>query len=124
MTNRDNIIKANKDGLANKDSLKSYYTPILQSAFELGQMGIDLSDSADFTGYRYGLSPEHGLSYNYMDAKKEHGLSLAQKKDGTIIASAIWFCNRDKMEYTGLLLPMAGSDGEALILPYNFELLD
>ena len=126
MTNRQNILSANRDGLQdhNTDSWQSYYTPILRVAYNLGRKGIDLSNCVDFTGHRYGYAPESGISYNYANQSAECGLSLAVKTDGTEVGSVIWFTDRKKHNYTGLLLPILGSDDEAMILPYGFTVND
>lgn len=46
-TNRDIYLKVNKEGLdefnSNKFNYWSYYTPLLQIAYDLGWQGVDLS---------------------------------------------------------------------------------
>lgn len=121
---RDLILKANKAGLKNPASLRSYYTPVLQVAFELGQQGVDLSGQPTVSGWRYGNIPDSGLSYNYRDRKSERGLSLAQLDGEPEVGSSMWFTDRKKIRVTGLLLPYRGSDGEALVLPYGVDCND
>jgi hypothetical protein len=122
MVTKEQILKANKYGLGGGSG--DYYTPILDAAKNLGLDGFDLSNCETVTGYRYGSAPESMLSYNYTDNRMEHGLSLAAINGGKEIGSSVWFCDRDKKEYTGLLLPVKGSDGEPLILCYGAEYLD
>ena len=118
------ILKANQNGLNNPDGFDSYYTPILQIAYNLGQKGINLESQPDVIGERYGNIPEFGLSYNYSADKSENGLSLANLIDEKEVGSTIWFSDRKKVRVSGLLLPYKGSDGENLILTYDVENLD
>jgi len=121
---RKDILKANRDGMDRLGTYWSYYTPVLQVAFDLGQRGVDLSLQPDVTGYRYGKMPESGLSYNYSGQKSERGLSLAAIDGQKETGSCVWFADRDTVKVSGLLLPYKGSDGEPLILPFCVENLD
>ncbi len=127
-TNKEKILQANQLGLHNPDWSLSFYTPIYQMAYNLGCKGIDLSLQPDVRGYRYGVAPESGLSRNYRDGISECGLSLAvittpgYKTEE--IGSAMFFSNRKKHYFKGMLLPCKGSDGEPLILMYGAEDFD
>jgi len=115
------ILKANKAGLAG--NFLMYRTPVLQAAFDIGAAGVDLSNAPVVTGYRYGSAPEGFVSYNYLDNKPELGLSLAAMDGQKEIGSAMWFADREKFEYTGILCGK-GSDGEPLILCLQAECWD
>lgn len=118
------VIAANKIGLDNRDSFFSYYTPVLQKAYNLGQLGIDLSKCPVVFGIRYGKAPDSGISYNYLDGKSERGLSLIQERGKPIIPSEIWFSARKTAyEYHGIKVGI-GSDGETLILPLHVDNLE
>ena len=116
---KEEIMKANKAGM-NEIEYVSYHTPVLQIAFDLGQDGIDLSEQPVATGYRYGIAPESFISYNSREQISERGLSLAAINGKKEIGSSVWF-NGKKHEYTGILLPYKGSDGENLILAFDAE---
>ena len=115
---KNSILKANKLGLSGKYDYAMYHTPVLQSAFNLGVDGVDLSDAPVVTGYRYGAAPDGYISYNYSDQKTEIGLSLAALNGQKEIGSAMWFADRPVFEYTGLLCGK-GSDGEPMILCFD-----
>jgi len=121
---KDEILKANAAGIRHRESgtYWNYYSPVLQAAYDHGQKGINLSAQPDFAGKRYGKAPEGGVSRNYTDERSEGGLSLAVKPDGNPVGSSVWFTERKKHDYQGLLLPFTGSDGEALILPYSEDI--
>lgn len=127
-TNREMILKANKYGQRldpNDCSGSSWYSPILQVASDLGALkGIDLTDCPVVTGYRYGTAPASGISYNYADQRSERGLSMAAINGQNEVGSCVWFADRDRVEYTGILLPYTGSDGEPLILAFGFDQFD
>lgn len=36
----------------------------------------------------------------------------------------MWFADREKIEFSGILLPVTGSDGEPLVLPLEIEQYD
>jgi hypothetical protein len=125
LTNRNNILEANKEGFQEPDHFGGgYLTPVLSLAYQLGQQGIDLEPCPDEIGIRYGDLPESGLSWNWKDDKSERGLSLARLKGGVNVPSYIWFSERSEVEVPGLLLPYKGSDGEYLLLPYSLPVLD
>lgn len=119
----ESIKEANALGYNNRDLFLSYYTPVLQQAFALGQIGINLSDAPVVSGIRYGKAPESGISHNYADDKSERGLSLAQEAGYKEIGSTIWFCDRKAYEYRGVKVG-TGSDGETIILPLHVENMD
>ncbi len=81
VTSRESILHHNKLGLLHPDSFWFFYTPIHQLAYELGTKQIDLSKQNDVTGFRYGKSPESGISHNYRDDVSEKGLSLSHLKN-------------------------------------------
>lgn len=120
----DDIRQVNQTGIANPEAFWSYYTPVLQVAFELGQRGIDLAAAPVVSGMRYGIMPAGGISYNYRDERSERGLSLACIDGDKEVGSCIWFADRIEHNYTGVLLPYTGSDGEALILIIGIDNLD
>jgi len=123
---RDIYLKVNKMGMEHKKTQNyvSFYTPALDVAYELGHKGIDLSKQPDVIGYRYGKHPPTGISQNYRDKMSEKGLSLSNLEGEDEVGSSIFFKDRKKYKYNGLLLPYKGSDGENLILPYDLELWD
>ncbi len=119
----EDILKANRYGLKNRDAFLIYRTPVLACAQHWGQEGIDLSRAQVVQGWRYGNN-ETGVSQNYADVTSEYGLSLAALEGGDEIGSSIWFCDRPKIHFRGILLPSRGSDGEPLILPVGGENYD
>ena len=123
-TNQEAILKANKYGIRHAGEFASWYTAILQIASELGERGIDLASCPIVTGYRYGSAPERGISTNYAAGSSERGLSLAAVDGGKETGSCMWFADRARHEYTGILLPYKGSDGEPLILAFGFDNYD
>jgi hypothetical protein len=123
MTNRENILQANAYGLRTGVNGGSYYTPIFEMARLLGMNGLDLSAAPVVSGYRYGDAPELGISRNYREDIAEHGLSLAAIDGGKEIGSCVWFCDRPIRRYNGVLVG-TGSDDEAVILPFGFEVFD
>jgi hypothetical protein len=127
-TNRKLIIDANRYGLAecerNRDEWTSWYTPILQVAYEYGRRGVDLSECDDVTGHRYGNIPDGGLSVNHRDHESERGLSLAAIDGCEENWITIFLMERPKINVTGLLLPKTGVEGEPLILAYGLEQYD
>lgn len=118
--NEQKIRRANQEGLADRDGYRSYYTPTLQVAYNLGQAGVDLSAAPVVTGYRYGAAPESMISQNYASGTSERGLSLAALAGGKESGSAVWFAGRKIHTYTGILSGR-GSDGEPLILSLDAE---
>ncbi len=105
------------------DTLRSYYTPTLQTAYNLGYAGVDLSDAPVVSGYRYGSAPDSYISHNFTDDCAEHGLSLAALDGEKEIGSSVWFADRETYHYEGLLSGL-GSDGEPLILAFAAENYD
>lgn len=119
----EEIKKVNALGIQNPNAFWFWHTPVLQKAFNLGQLGIDLSDAPVVRGIRYGKAPESGISHNYADDKSERGLSLAQEAGCKEIGSTVWFGDRKAYEYRGVKVG-TGSDGETIILPLHVENLD
>lgn len=117
------IREANARGLKDRAGFDCYRTPVLQLAYNLGQLGIDLTDAPIVAGIRYGKAPDNGISYNYRDNKPERGLSLAQEQGRDPIASSMWFDDRKAYEYRGIKVGY-GSDGETIILPLFVDNLD
>ena len=117
--------KANANGLrdAKTGDFTSYYTPALQVAYNLGQEGISLENAPVVTGYRYGEMPWNGVSANSQTGGFEKGLSLACVEGGKEVGSSVWFCDREKYTYTGIVSGL-GSDGEVVILTFAAEYLD
>lgn len=120
----DDIRTANKEGLESPASFWDYRTPTLSVALDLGRRGISIQDAPIVTGIRYGKAPESGISHNYRDDISERGLSIAQLAGEKEIGSTMWFAERKECQYTGILLPYKGSDGEALILAEGMDNLD
>jgi len=118
---RDDILNANRYGL--KQVYTSFWTPVLEVAYLLGYEGVDLTDAPVVTGYRYGSAPEMFVSNNYRDNVSEKGLSLAAINGQNEVGSSVWFSDRKKHEYTGVLSG-TGSDGEPVILCFDAENLD
>ena len=98
----------------------AWYTPRLEMAYNLGYDGIEVDFENIVSGYRYGKCPEHE-SYNYADNTKEHGVSLAALDGQKEIGSSVWFCDREKVRVSGLLISETGSDGEPLIIPLDMK---
>jgi hypothetical protein len=117
----EDIRAANRAGL--NGEFRSYYTPVLMVACQLGENGISLKDAPVVTGYRYGKAPESFISQNAAAGTSEHGLSLAALEGEREIASAMWFAGREKYTYTGILAG-TGSDDEPIILCTDAEYWD
>jgi hypothetical protein len=114
------ILEANRAGLRHQGTEIhwEYATPVLQAAYDLGWINQTVSDQV-VTGHRYGNAPVDGIGINHSEGKREFGLSLAGIEGGMEIASVIFFSNRGRVSYTGLLSPLAGSDGEPIMLMFD-----
>jgi hypothetical protein len=121
VTEKD-IREANEAGL--NDSFVCYYTAVLTAAYNLGLNGHSLVGQSIATGYRYGNAPESLLSRNYRDDKTEAGLSMAALVGEAECSSCIFFSDRAKVYYTGIISPVTGSDDETLLLVIGGENLD
>jgi len=121
----EDIREANAAGLAHRDSdtYWSYYTPTLQRAYDLGYRGVSIADAPLVAGYRYGAAPESFISRNYRDDRSECGLSLAAVDGEDEVGNSMWFADRPRLRYTGVLAAR-GSDGEAIILCTDATMLD
>jgi hypothetical protein len=121
----DQIVNANKAGLKHRGSetIWSYWTPVLQVAYNLGWDGVELTNQV-VSGWRYGAAPAMGISHNFADDTSEKGLALAALDGHVEVGSTIWFSDRKKHSYSGILVPVKGSDGETLILPLHVDNLD
>jgi hypothetical protein len=118
----DKLIKANQYGLEGGEA--SYYTPVLEIAARIGNIGIDLSRQPIVSGRRYGKAPETYISHNYRDDSSERGLSLMALDGHKDHWSIMTMSDRPVFNYTGILLPYTGSDDEPLILCLDAEDLD
>lgn len=98
----------------------SWFTPRLEMAYNLGYDGIDVDFENPVSGYRYGACPERS-SFNYAENCKEVGVSLAALDGEKEVGSSMWFCDREKVNITGLLIDKKGSDGEPLIIPLDMD---
>lgn len=98
----------------------SWYTPRLEMAYNLGYDGIEVDFENIVRGYRYGVCPKYN-SFNYAENRKELGVSLAAIDGQKEVGSSIWFCDRDKVNVTGILIGEKGSDGEPLIIPLDMD---
>ena len=119
--------RPNKNGLSQKDNPEwdSYYTKILQAAYNIGLDGIDISTAPIVNATRAGKAPWDGISVNHKPGESENGLSCLSINGGEEHWSASFVGNRERHEYTGILLPITGSDDEPLILPVDgFENFD
>jgi len=121
MVTAKDILNANKYGLQNPNDYAESYTPVLGTAMELGQKGIDLSGCKIVTGYRYGKASVNGISFNFREQYTEAALSMAKIEGEEENYSACYFSGKKIYEYTGFLLNERGSDGEALIVPFGEE---
>lgn len=121
----ESVLRMNAKGLRDRvnGEYQSFYTPVLQSAYNEGIAGHDLSSMPIVWGIRYGKAPELGISFNYAEGKAERGLSLAQEYGKKEIGSSMWFKDRKAYEYRGIKIGV-GSDGETIILPLHVENLD
>lgn len=129
LISRDSLLSANNRGLKQYKSgnilYESFYSPEHQSAYDYGIRGIDLSSQKTVSGWRRGVAKFGSISRNYMDNISERGLSMMQiDGEDAMHHSDIFMSDREKYEYTGILLPDRGSDGEALILPYGGNNID
>lgn len=97
-----------------------WYTPRLEMAYLLGYEGIRVDFDNMVSGYRYGECPERE-SWNYAEDRKEVGVSLAALDGDKEVGSSIWFCDRERVSVTGLLIDAKGSDGEPLIIPLDMN---
>lgn len=122
---RQDYIDANKAAL--NGDMRCYRTGALTAAANLGFENIDISKCESVIAYRFGAIPENGISYNYRDNECERGLSVAWLKGHKKEAknrNMAEFADREVVRVEGLLLPVTGSDGEPLILPYGIDNLD
>ena len=122
MITKKDYLSANAEGL--KGTIRFYRSPALTVAADLGFARIDLSTCDDVVAFRFGRIPDCGISHNYRDNVAESGLSVAWIKGRKKEAKArnlAEFGGRKKVRVEGLLLPVTGSDGEPLILPYGIE---
>ena len=117
MITKEQILKANEVGL--KGAFVSYYTPVLQTAYNLGYERIDLRDAEVISAFRFGKAPETFVSWNYTENRLEDGLSVYTEK--SVIRNE--FLDREKYEYTGIVSG-TGSDGEKVILCFEADNLD
>lgn len=108
---------------AEECDLCGWYTPFLQASYDLGYEGIEVDFSKVVKAERYGDLP-NGCSYNYADNKKEMGVSASNLVGEKEIGSSLWFTDREKIVFEGILLPIKGSDGEPLLLPLGVEQYD
>lgn len=109
---------------AKNGDYSSYYTPVLEAAYDLGREGIEIDFENIVVAERYGELPKRGVSYNYRDDYKEKGVSAVNIKGEEPVGSYIWFTDNVKIEFEGILLPVKGSDGEPLLLPLGVEQYD
>jgi glycine cleavage system protein P-like pyridoxal-binding family len=114
MITKEQYLKANKDGLNGVD--RSFYTPCLQVAYNLGLDGIDLNTAMMVNAFRYGQAPDAFISYNYAENIPESGLSV-YTEESTVRAE---FVDRKIYNYSGIVSGI-GSDGEVLILAFEAE---
>lgn len=119
---REDIIRANAQGLRDKEYMVDFYSNSLQVAYNLGVKGKDISAQPTVTGYRYGEVPEDGISFNYREQESERGLSMASVEGAEESGITKWFFNGHgkKVQVSGILLPYTGSDDEALILATDY----
>lgn len=113
MITREQILEANTSG-------NSYYTPVLQVA----SLCCDLSNQPVVTGYRFGKAPAMFVSQNHSTGSSEKGLSLAYLEGEKRTIRSEFAYRDDIYQYTGILLPYSGSDGEPLILCFEAENMD
>jgi hypothetical protein len=115
------IRNANSAGVRHHDSdgdYWNYYSPVLQAAYNLGRSeGLRTGDLV--TGWRYGSVPEFGVSKNYVTDESEGGLSMAKINGMESTWKSFLMTERDRVEVTGVLSPLTGSDDEPLIFPVD-----
>ena len=104
--------------------ITGWFTPALEAAYDMGYRGIAIDFENVVIAERYGNLPEGGVSFNYSEGKKELGCSASNIKGEKEIGSSMWFADREKIEFSGILLPVTGSDGEPLVLPLEIEQYD
>lgn len=125
---RESLLDANLYGLREHRSgaitFASWYSPEHAAAYRYGTEGVDLSTQPTVEGWRRGGAKFGGISHNYRDDVSERGLSMMSIEGSKPGFSEMFMGDRDRHDYTGLLLPDTGSDGEPLILPYGSENLD
>ena len=111
------------------DNMAGFYTPIFQRLYDLVRAGIEIDANKIVKAVRYGDVPENGLSYNYRDNECENGTSVARidgknEINGINIKYSLLLSDRNEVEITGILMPVYGSDGENLVLPFGIEQFD
>jgi hypothetical protein len=114
------IRRANKIGLGHKNSGEwvCWWNRILDTAYNLGQDGIDLSDAPIVDAHRWGNAPDDGISVNHRDDRAERGCSCAWL-DSNLDDNYGYMTHASGAECVairGILVPDTGSDGEPLVL--------
>ena len=111
---------------AGTETIWSYYTTVLQLAYNAGWSGVALGPVVDCT--RYGRLPSSGCSHNYRDDLSEGGVSCVSAGDDTdgSAGAKMFMADRKLVGFRGVLLvDKRGSDGEPLVLPVDeYEHLD
>jgi len=111
------------------DNFTGFYTPVFERLYNLVRGGVKVDTNKIVKAFRYGNVPENGLSYNYRDNECENGTSVARidgknEINGINIKYSLLFSDRKEVEVTGILMPLYGSDGENLVLPFGIEQFD
>lgn len=122
----DILIEANKAGLRHRKNGNFWLweTPLLAVSYELGLDGVSILNQPIVIGERYGKAPDTYVSMNYRDGIKEMGMSLSNLIEEEEVGSSMWFSDRKKYQYEGILSPEKGSDDEYLLLAFDFENYD
>lgn len=114
------IKKANAMGLKDlaNGNWSCWWNKILNVAYELGQDGMDLSDSPVVKAHRWGDVPEDGISKNHAENRAENGCSCAwlDSNPNDCYGYMTQASGADCVEVSGVLVKDTGSDGEPLIL--------
>jgi len=121
MITEEQYKKVNQQGLTDglNGHFHSFYTPVLQIAYNLGLDGISIQGSKSISAFRFGKAPESFISWNYRDNAPEKGLSVYTEE--SIVRAE--FSDRKKYDYAGLPV-IKGGDGEIIILAYDAENYD
>ena len=98
---------------------KSWYTPRLTLAFNLGYSGIDIDFEKIITAKRYGYLPPV-CSNNFLTDSPENGVSVISiEGDDATHWEEMFLCDRKMITFRCLLINAKGSDGEYLVFPLD-----
>ena len=124
-TTEQQIRRAYRDGQShadNDDTYWSYYTGVLQAAYDAGRARLSLSDTISDC-QRFGKLPIAGRSHNYADNRSEAGISVisCDNVHNGCAGAMLYMSARTTINFRGIkLLGITGSDGEDLVLAIDY----